>query len=259
MVCAGKVIIWDIETGSVINQFEPEGRLETAFSPTDTTLFATGSNQGASPSAIYLVELWNLSTGEVIHRLRVDAGIRDMTFSSDGTQLLIAQADGAIRVLNVDSFVVASALSHSNVHRIDFINGGERLMSVNGDDIRLWDWSTGQQVDTYSIPYSVYEDDLVITDNLLINEDIEVREGRVYTRVIAVRDIADGTTIARSSDGSEPAFGLLIHNIQLSQIVPGLVFWIDDRLTLNVWNYKTNSTVMEVDLLQYMHPRPPTY
>lgn len=258
MICGGSAVIWHVETQVVLQQFELAGNSgEFAFNPIDPMLFATSSYVGPNlASQDGVVELWNLETGEMIRQARFDAPVQDMTFSPDGTQLIIGQVDGAIRILNVDSLGVANAVSHSDVHIVRFIDDGEHLLTIDIGEARIWDWPRLELLHTYSYSTmnSSSENGVAVQGNIFAYGDQKPTENDYWAEVMFIRDSTLDAFIASSPAILQPEFDVLIYSVQLSPVEPGLVIWGDQRVMLSLWNYETDSAVVEIDLLDYMNP-----
>ncbi|MEQ8676318.1 MAG: hypothetical protein RLP44_19140 [Aggregatilineales bacterium] len=252
------VLIWDVATGMIRHQIELAGRYHTelAFSPTDPMLLAI-SSPAPNGATAHLVELWDLTMGEPMRQARLTSRIEDLLFSPDGTQLVIAQAEGVIRVLSVDNLGAVEALSHSSVHTLKFLADGQQLASIDDDaELRIWDWETKELLNTYSHVGIVFDEYqlAVFNHSFATYAFINLTETNSYQKVLYVRNMLDDSLVTSPPEILQSEEGVILDVIQPSPIERGLLVWADTRMILSLWNYETDSEVVEIDLLNYMQP-----
>jgi len=167
--------IWDVATGREVDHRtgHPHGIMALAVSPADGTVFTTGNDDG-------LVIHWDPADGHVLETLAVEPSrFHSLEVSLDGGTLLIGYTDGVIvwnvsgheelrrirtkgvrPVFSPDGRTFASGLSVWDVasgRRLDafresprayswYTADGRRLISVEADAVRVWDFKAGVEV-----------------------------------------------------------------------------------------------------------------
>jgi WD40 repeat protein/DNA-binding SARP family transcriptional activator len=144
----GTARAWDVSTGHQFARIEvPDQVWDVAFSPDGSTL-ATESWAGNS------THLWDPTTGELLRTFAEDlddAGWpRSVDFSRDG-RLVAGEEAGSARVWRVQSGEILAEIPQEWINALAFSPGGGYLVTGALDgSIRLWDPSTGRQVDSLS-------------------------------------------------------------------------------------------------------------
>lgn len=121
-------------------QHKLEGPTSLAFSPDSKTL-AAGSIEGwLSPGDL---RVWNVVTGQQLHRVRYVFGVQDLQYSPDGKTLAVAtlveKAQNTIRLWDVKSWRTKDTLGGAQyVNSISYSPDGRRLaigsnMGENGE------------------------------------------------------------------------------------------------------------------------------
>ncbi len=152
--------IWDLENfnSSQVEVLRDPDQVEPFSSisllPTDYFL-AAGADDG-------WVRIWNLSNGKLDYELppsssqfkimkEVD-GIKDLTFSKDGNQLVSLTRAGKIIIWNYLNEIskITRDENWSSLRRVIFSADSKRLAVQNDlPHIEIWDSATGQRLDTY--------------------------------------------------------------------------------------------------------------
>ena len=127
-----------------------------ALSP-DGQLAATGSGPLRQvPGETYdlSVRVWNVATGEQLHRLRAHEGVVDsIQFLPDGERLLSAGWDGNIILWDyAEEVLIVNFQGHQQaVYRVTVNNDGTEFISASGDGtVRRWNIDTGETIQTYT-------------------------------------------------------------------------------------------------------------
>jgi len=116
-----------------------------AASP-DQQFMATAGQGGAF--------LWDLQTGDLLHRLEVDWSVTSLAFSPD-SKILLGAGAGTIRSWNVESgkSIRDYPGSTGDIFSLQFSANGQTFVSVAGEGIaRIWSVATGAQVHTLQMP-----------------------------------------------------------------------------------------------------------
>ena len=141
------ICVWNASTGVThytLPANEDEGRghqiNDIAFSPDGRTI-ANGIQR--NPDGDGLVRLWDVSTGNTIHKLEHPSSVLSVAFSPDG-QMLASSSGSIIRFWDVSTGTIVRTIPRTS-GSLAFSPDGQTLASVAGS-IRLWDVSTGERV-----------------------------------------------------------------------------------------------------------------
>lgn len=133
----GKILIADSRSGRLLRVLDAAAAVNAlAFSPDGTRLAAATDDP--------LVAVWDVASGKRVMEL---AGhtytVWDVAFSRDGRYLATAGEDGAVILRDASTGKETQRLRGSDyVLGIDFGPDG-RLAAATGDEVRVWDLSTG--------------------------------------------------------------------------------------------------------------------
>ncbi|MBK8022379.1 MAG: protein kinase [Chloroflexi bacterium] len=133
----GLVHLRRVDTGEEILSFPISSQFENFAFSSDNRIFAITEDDGA-------VDLWDLSTGELIHSLPADAQgeVISMAFSSDNQLLVTGGADSSVRVWNVQTGAELRRFTGHTlpVRIVDFSPDGRFVLSGSFDQrALLWE------------------------------------------------------------------------------------------------------------------------
>lgn len=139
-----EIDIWETETGKLVRNFKADAAYEAlALSPDcDRIAACSQSEQAGSPDEAVI---WDIGTGNELHRLKHDGGITSVEFSRDGRQLLTASRDRTARVWNVETGQPAQApMVHARgLAWATFGTGDRHIVTVDsGPNYQAWDAAT---------------------------------------------------------------------------------------------------------------------
>ena len=163
-----EIWIWDAETGqherTLIGQIGIVSKV--LFSP-DGKILASGSQSKYAYAGDNTVMLWNVETGEKIAKLDgYPQGVTDLNFSPDGKMIACASKERYLFLWNINTrkykkLFVEPPIFNINPNGVEywtkpiglsvsFSLDGEILVSGHNDKtLRIWDISTGQQMNIF--------------------------------------------------------------------------------------------------------------
>jgi WD40 repeat protein len=146
----GTIRIWDVTINPEAPFFKAyaAGALTVAFSPDESRLASAANDRKT-------VEVWNATTGQLLHTLQGHTGrVCKVTFSPDGRRLASASEDKTARVWDTATGqLLRTFTGHtSEVASVAFSPNGERIASASGHwtgqdkpgEVLIWSASTGQ-------------------------------------------------------------------------------------------------------------------
>ncbi|HYT89338.1 MAG TPA: WD40 repeat domain-containing protein [Gemmataceae bacterium] len=137
------VRLWDMATGKELHRFK--GHTKTVW----TVAFAPGGRILASGGEDHVVRLWDVKTGKPLRELKGHAGgIYSFHFSPDGKILATGGADTMVRLWAVEAGkLLRSWDTGAALGSVAFAPDGKVLASAGASGVRLWDTTTGQEID----------------------------------------------------------------------------------------------------------------
>ena len=153
----GEVILWDLESGEIVNRFGKElaevieGVLSIAVSPDGrTALVSYGRNSSFDTES---AALWNIESGEVIYFLPgTEQSVDSVAISRDGRLGFGAASDGNVYVWDLTTGELRQTLrGHEGiVTKVALSADGLSVLSgaLDGTMI-LWDLATGQPIEIF--------------------------------------------------------------------------------------------------------------
>ncbi len=135
-------IVWDVESGKELKRFPLDNQSDGAVAVNADATTLAFSARGDS------VDLYNLETGELLHRLECFGWIRGLAFSKSGRFLASGGRDQVVRLWDVEN---GTELQHFDGHCATVekvaISPDEQTVASGGQDgiIHLWDVATGKE------------------------------------------------------------------------------------------------------------------
>jgi WD40 repeat protein len=128
------MILWNLETGEIIRQFEGHNGLiwDVAYSPDGKT--------GLSASWDSSLILWNLENGEIIHRLQGHQDIvRAVAFHPDGRTAVSGSRDGTLILWDLETGeAIRRYRGHTDtLNSVAFSRDGQRVLSGGVDGLMI--------------------------------------------------------------------------------------------------------------------------
>lgn len=214
------MILWDIETGEKLREFEFEREFSVsalAFDPTSGTQdkplqAAVGWGQD--------IRLWNLETDEVLQTFSGhQSPMRALDFSSDGTTILSVSNDDTLRLWSVETGEQILQIALEVPTGFAIYHPTEPMALTQGTDqtLVLWDLTTGEMIQQFkghvaSVEAADFSPDgqqVVASgnDGLVLVWDVESgaeiqRYNNVQDRVWDVRFSPDGSMILGATVGN---------------------------------------------------------
>ncbi|KAH7908313.1 hypothetical protein BJ138DRAFT_373116 [Hygrophoropsis aurantiaca] len=145
---SGLVAVWDASTAQpLINNKESHREPVTSvnFSPNNTTL--------ASASRDKSIQLWEVETGETLHRLQHEDPVLCQAFSVNGRMIVSGCQGGLCSTWDVETGQLLRKLRGHNESVNSVAISGDGLFIASGSDdkaVRVWDSKTGVCVRTYA-------------------------------------------------------------------------------------------------------------
>jgi WD40 repeat protein len=150
--------LWDATTGELLQQ-----HVQTAHQDVISDLaFSNDSRILATSSIDSLVKIWEVSSGEQLAGLFIDAPANAVTLSPDAGQVVVAPRDGYIQIWDIFSItdpasadsgpqILKEPLLHlqdsRNASGVAFSPDGKRLAAiVPGQSVLVWDAQAGGQL-----------------------------------------------------------------------------------------------------------------
>ncbi len=135
--------LWNLETCNERQRFvgHQGWPRHVAFSG-DGTRILSGCESVEDPTA----RIWDVKTGEELHRLRHPTGVRAVAYSDDGQWVLTGAEDGMARLWDAASGQLASEFEGHRtwVKAAVFLPDSRRFLTGSGNDVFLWSIKPGR-------------------------------------------------------------------------------------------------------------------
>ncbi len=183
---AGNAVVWDAETGKLINSFEGQ---QVDFSPDGKTLTVTGKREALvfslglkeklaelkgysnnissaifSPNGKLLLtlsnelnaKLWDVGTGKIINTFKDASEINNAALSNDGRFMLITTAKKLTKLINLATSKAEYVLDQTGINSASFSPNGQQVITTSEDQlITSWEAATGKLLKKIKEEYAV--------------------------------------------------------------------------------------------------------
>ncbi len=173
---AGQVIVWDLAGGDRVKQLTPKRGLagRVRFSPDANWIVLNCSHGGLNWAGI---EVLDWQSGEIAGALRHFDTIDSMRISPAGDRLLTTSLDGTARVW---SFPACRPLAHRMRHEGNVGQGvwhpsGNRLLTVAGNQVVLWDAASCRRLAVLPHPFPVLDAAFDTTETRILTSCMDGR------------------------------------------------------------------------------------
>lgn len=140
----GEVRLWDRDSGQVRML---RGEAQELVAPFGLTFSPDGSHLAVALELGHAVQLWKLSTGELILLPHPEGQPQSLTFSPDGSTLLSGATDHALRLWDLTGTLLRRIdLGSAGVRQVLFAPDGRTILmaEAHANSVRRWDAKTGQ-------------------------------------------------------------------------------------------------------------------
>jgi WD40 repeat protein len=144
----GKVIVWDVESGTATRTFTFPDEKEAIFS---LDFSSDGKMLAAAIWGGYVI-IWDINSG---NRLRAisphgGSGCYQVKFTPNGVYFISAGLDKKLKLIEIDTGEeIRSFIGHTDqtlIHSINFNSSGDKFITSGGDGtVRVWDIASGLQ------------------------------------------------------------------------------------------------------------------
>ena len=148
----GELILWDLRTGQEIRRFEgqAEAVIDIAISPDGRRLMASSGEvaySSAGPFQNYSLVLWDIETGEILHRFEdIERDIPSLAISPNGEFALTASTDHSLYLWDMETGEQLQVFEgHTDfVRAVSISLDSRRALSGGGDgEVILWNLEKG--------------------------------------------------------------------------------------------------------------------
>ena len=202
----GRIILWDMSTGSEIREFKDEFKCSAVALSSDGRYALSGTQAGN-------IILWDVATGRRLHSVKADSGfsylpgpglVISVAFSPDGKYALSGGWDGTVKLWSIPSLSpVKKFKGHTGmagVGAVAFSQDGKYALSGGPSDgfIKLWDISTGAEVKSIKAHSGMYG-----VHSLAISPDGKfiLSGGDASTRIWDMSTLDEVATMVSFEDG----------------------------------------------------------
>ena len=155
----GELILWDLKTGQEIRRFEghTEVVIDISFILDGRRVLASSGevDYSETPFQTYSLILWDVATGEVIHRFEgIDRDIPGLAISPDDSLALTGSTDHNLYLWDMETGEQILAIKgHADLVRVvKFSPDGRRAISGGGDgEVILWNLEKGELLARFNV------------------------------------------------------------------------------------------------------------
>ena len=145
--------IWSVDESGVLRHWaEDGGALIRHFLSDLETLWCFGPQAKLLASANDDLLVWDVSEGQLLHRIAQPSWVTAICFSPDGRTIVTGHDDGKIRFWDSrGQMLVGEIAAHSAaVSTVSYSSDGQRIASAGEDRVvRTWNATTHKQIDEF--------------------------------------------------------------------------------------------------------------
>ncbi|MCA9069153.1 MAG: WD40 repeat domain-containing protein, partial [Planctomycetaceae bacterium] len=138
----GQVTIWDWRKKQYILQVQGHdaGAWGAVVHPDGQSFATSGSDR--------TIKLWNVESGKVSKTLKGHTGsVYSVAYSPDGKRLVSSGLDFLVRLWDPETGKLIRTFKHDfHAGRVTFSPDGKRIAASNGNDVKIWDLESGENV-----------------------------------------------------------------------------------------------------------------
>jgi WD40 repeat protein len=131
----GQIKVWDMESGQCLHALDNELAIFTVAMSQDGSKVASGSSG--------IIKVWDIKNREHLYSLTTNGQTRSISFSSDD-QKLLSLNESILKVWDTSSGECLHTIVHDSCCHAQFISKGTQMISVGGNDVKIWDVETGE-------------------------------------------------------------------------------------------------------------------
>jgi WD40 repeat protein len=150
----GKAVLWDTETGDVIQRYDHSAIAGRAVSVYGVDFNADGTQMATTTSGDNQVYLWDIESAELIRTYAGHtSGVNEVRFHPTEPYLVSTAWDNTIRVWDIATGEeLRQFVGHTGAtFGLDFSSDGAILLSTSGDrTVRMWEWASGEEMHRFS-------------------------------------------------------------------------------------------------------------
>jgi len=264
MMEPGELILWDLRTGQEIHRFEgqAEAIVDIAISSDGNKVIASSGEVAYSSAVLnqtYSLLLWNVRTGELIHRFKdIERDVPNLAISPNGDFALTASTDHNLYLWDMESGEQVHTLEgHIDlVMTVAISPDGHRAISGGGDgEVVLWNLEEGELLARFDAHTAGVNDIAfspgghtvlsVATDNTIILWDLfnAAEINRFEGHEAAVLDVAytpNGKHFVSASSSYDPAAPIIeedslrLWNLESGEQAGSLDWHINDVFQMDI-------------------------
>jgi WD40 repeat protein len=205
----GSIHLLDIESGQIIRNYLGHPNRVNSLAISRDGRYALSGSYGppgwrGGEALDNLLILWNVKTGEIVHRLIGHTGVvRSVAISSDGQRAISGSDDATVRLWNIETGQEIRRFEGGNAVASIAFGPEERTFLTASSDrtVRLWDIETGEEIRRFTgHTFSV--------NSIALSPDGQTMLSGSDDRSVRLWDIKTGLEMAHFSGHPEGVWGV---------------------------------------------------